>query len=398
MGKSTGIVITVSACLVVAVLTVPHTTATADDSIPLNSGLILHYTFDDCDATDSSPAGNHGTLMNSPGCGEGVIGDALEVRGSGHVGSAGDHVLLPTIDFMNMDEFTISLWVRYDGLTTRHGESFIRFGAAFYGVLEIGCHQRAPDDEYHLKYCVGETRDGQEALYVPWDPNDTGRFVLFSMTYQEGVLRAFKDGGLIGELEQAVIVDGPYAALARHWWNQGGATSTRLNGAFDDVRIYNRALTSDEIQRLFTLGFPIEFADLTLPALTLHFTDASLVADRCLMAGQFRLGEEHDGVDPENEEVIVAVGSSEIAIPAGSFVRHGFRYDYGGTINGVSVTARFEDLGSDLFDFTFQAEGMGLSVTANPVAVSFRIGNDFGEATEHLRGWLSNQVTPAVPW
>jgi hypothetical protein len=385
--KKTARMLAVMCPCVVLTLTVPPTAATDVDAIALDPELILHYTFDDCDATDSSGMGNHGALMNSTGCAEGVIGNALEVRGHGTTGSLGDHVLLPTIDFMGMDEFAISLWIRDDGFTYFHGESYISFGTHLQGLLGISHF------EANLVYSVG-----LDSLRVPWDSSDTGQFVLFGMTYQDGVLQAFKNGVLVAESEQEVAVNGDYAALARHWWSDGQMTSTRLNGALDDVRIYSRALTIDEMQRLYSMGASTEFADFGVPVLTLHFADADRTDDRYLVAGQFVLGEDHDGVDPANEDVTVAVGSSEIMIPAGLFIQHGSRYEYEGTINGVSVTARFEDLGSDMFEFRSQAEGMVLLVTANPVSVGLRVGNDFGKTSEHLRGWLSNQVTGVTPW
>ena len=42
------------------------------------------------------------------------------------------------------------------------------------------------------------------------------------------------------------------AALARHWWNNASTTSTRFTGWIDDVKIYDKPLTEEEILCDFT--------------------------------------------------------------------------------------------------------------------------------------------------
>jgi hypothetical protein len=43
---------------------------------------------------------------------------------------------------------------------------------------------------------------------------------------------------------------GKHSALGRHWWHHGAATSTRFLGAFDELRIYQRALSASQIAML----------------------------------------------------------------------------------------------------------------------------------------------------
>ena len=44
------------------------------------------------------------------------------------------------------------------------------------------------------------------------------------------------------------------SAIGKHWWENGQESATRLTGQFDDVRIYDRALSSVEVQALYNLG------------------------------------------------------------------------------------------------------------------------------------------------
>ena len=74
-----------------------------------------------------------------------------------------------------------------------------------------------------------------------------------------GILRAYKNGVMIESVAAKVSIKGKWAALGRHWWRGDGAgagTSTRFQGAIDDVRIYNRALSSQQMKMLKSAGDP----------------------------------------------------------------------------------------------------------------------------------------------
>ena len=51
-----------------------------------------------------------------------------------------------------------------------------------------------------------------------------------------------------------VAVSDGEGALGRHWWSSGAETSTRFVGALDDLRVYERSLTDQQIKRLHALG------------------------------------------------------------------------------------------------------------------------------------------------
>jgi hypothetical protein len=70
------------------------------------------------------------------------------------------------------------------------------------------------------------------------------------MTFRDGELHAYKDGERVGNTPARIWVPGRKAALARHWWGDGEGTSTRFQGAMDDVRIYDRALTAEQVRML----------------------------------------------------------------------------------------------------------------------------------------------------
>lgn len=44
---------------------------------------------------------------------------------------------------------------------------------------------------------------------------------------------------------------GSTAGIGKHWWDNARQSSTLFNGIFDDIRIYNRALTASDISELY---------------------------------------------------------------------------------------------------------------------------------------------------
>jgi hypothetical protein len=70
------------------------------------------------------------------------------------------------------------------------------------------------------------------------------------MTFKNGQLKAYKDAEAVGITKARVHAPQQHAALARHWWSDGAGTSARFQGAMDDVRIYDRALSDEQIRLL----------------------------------------------------------------------------------------------------------------------------------------------------
>jgi hypothetical protein len=212
----------------------------------LRRGLVLHYAFDEIAndrLTDGSGHKRHGAPKNQHSLVAGIAGRALEVRGAGDYGDAGGHVAVPFIDFMALEEFTVALWVYERGMSQGEGEAYIVFGADRTVVL---------DDSLGISHFNNQLiyRVGGALVQVPFDPADRNRWVHHALTFQGGRLKAYKNGRLVGEANGRVAIVGKHAALGRHWWHHGEATSTRFIGAFDELRIYRRALSPAQLELL----------------------------------------------------------------------------------------------------------------------------------------------------
>lgn len=150
---------------------------------------------------------------------------------------------LPTLDYNAMEEITVALWVKEEIMHHSHGESYLAIGKYPSGRIFIHNASHAST----MRYWMGTSTINAPYTSISHD------FVHYAMTYSGGVQRAYRDGVLIGETNAVLQVDHPqYAALGFHHWS--GGYSTRLTAVFDDLRIYDRALSDSEITGLAGQG------------------------------------------------------------------------------------------------------------------------------------------------
>lgn len=107
---------------------------------------------------------------------------------------------------------------------------------------------------------VWATTGSYPPIEIPFDPaTEQNRYVHYCLVHDSdgdtGVTKAYRDFTLAGEQAESVVVGGEsgMAALARHWWV--GGSVTRFTGIIDEVRVYNRALSEDEISDLAVYAF-----------------------------------------------------------------------------------------------------------------------------------------------
>jgi uncharacterized protein (TIGR02145 family) len=208
-------------------------------SIP-TKGLVAYYPFNG-NADDESMNGNNGTPKNNFSYVSGYKGQSIRIVGSGHTGDQGGHVLLPVSILKSAASFTISMWVNEEGMSSSDGESYISFGTST-GYVSIAHYSN------ELQFCVGNETG---ALKVPFDSSFKNKWTHYVLAYDNNKFDAYINGILIGSKTQTKLISFDGAAIGRHWFYNGTATCSRLIGSIDQARIYNRALTVQEIQSLF---------------------------------------------------------------------------------------------------------------------------------------------------
>ncbi len=270
-----------------------------DNTDPTNPGstleLVAYYPFDG-DAQDATTNGNDGTINNSPFYIEGVDGQAIELEGSSsHTGSSGDHIIIP--NSINISaHFSFSLWAKDDRSVhlNGHSESLITFGKSG-GSVGL---RTVDGEEYH--WSVGSHSLATTNSY-------SGKWKMLTLIFDGYNMSVYQQGQFVSAVPADLTWNDPQlAGIGTHWWTEGssGYSSTRLSAKFDEVRIYDRALSSNEVARLYaeTAPNPDSDGDGMADAWEMQFfqglektADGDADAD-----GRTNAQEEIDNTDPTN--------------------------------------------------------------------------------------------------
>jgi hypothetical protein len=219
--------------------------------VTTSNGLVAWYAFDDGNgsaAADSSGNGIAGTLANNPAWGSGVIGSgALSFNGSSQ------YVSIPNqsgTTLAGVNAATVSAWVK----TTTGGTIICSGGACInWGNYTLSVAGGSAVAEF----VNANVSSGQFSVSSSSTVNDgkwhliTGVLNGTSITlYVDGAIsgaRSDFSGNIFNDSGRSVIDIGATPATGEC----GSPAIGYFNGSIDDVRIYNRPLSSSEIQNLY---------------------------------------------------------------------------------------------------------------------------------------------------
>ncbi|MFC1714771.1 LamG domain-containing protein [Candidatus Poribacteria bacterium] len=192
--------------------------------------LVLYYTFDTEDKgtiTDLSGNGNNANIKGQPEWVAGKIGDALKF------GANGQSLEVPDSDTLKSDEITIALWVNWSGETLPNHfiEKFTYLSGGYVFKME--------NTETNLwLYDENAAAHMYRARPQPVPGEWTHLAVTFDGSVQKGYVNGIKG------------LDMPWVGAIGHVnvpLNMGAHSGMTFTGMLDEVAIYSRALTDEEI-------------------------------------------------------------------------------------------------------------------------------------------------------
>jgi hypothetical protein len=213
----------------------------------LSSGLVANWTFDDGTARDSSPNGNNGTVTGACASVPGRVNSALALNG-GYVSVPDSPSLNPT------SQLTITAWYNPVSFTGNGNNPIVDKGFTSHSPPFYQYHLGVTGDQYgggatfQFEVAAGGSASGASTPSGFWT---AGNWYHVAGTYDGAVVRLYVNGSLVA----SAPASGAIPAYGRPLeLGQFSNLNDPLPGTIDEVRIYNRALTQDEIVQLAAGG------------------------------------------------------------------------------------------------------------------------------------------------
>jgi len=233
--------------IVAAYLAMVSTSMAADPSW-ITNGLVAYYPFDG-NANDESGNANHGTIQGGGTYGSGKVGQAFYLNGmNAYIEVASSPALQPT------NAFSAEAWVNYDRIT----------GSGDGAVIVSKGNQASGPTDWALS--ISTNRKLRPHVYINgsgWWYFDcattltTGVWYHVAMVYDgtniTGYVNGMADGSETPGPSTAQASDGTLSIGVHHY---GGNLAGYFPGQIDELGIYNRALSSNEVAALYASEAP----------------------------------------------------------------------------------------------------------------------------------------------
>jgi hypothetical protein len=221
-------------------------------------GLLVRYSFDDeGSVTDSSGQMSDGSIRGTPTWVSGVKGKALSLDGEGSYVKMPFTRRLQAVPYSN---FTVTAWFK-PGSTPAQQDN------GFGIVVKPGCDIGLVQDKHGIfrfsRYFHGKQlspkKDAMRTVWLGGEKSDPGRWYhLVGVVDDDGkTSRLYVDGELIAKKEHPNFIR---PLENHHPWYVGACDGPGgrwpAHGAIDEVRIYNRALSVEEIGQLYNETAP----------------------------------------------------------------------------------------------------------------------------------------------
>jgi hypothetical protein len=216
----------------------PNPVTLGEGGSPLDEYTVAYWSFDEAEGTtayDSSGNGNDGTLENGVQWVDGKYGKALEFDGVDDYVDIGNNQFLPTT------AITISMWIQ----TSATDEVDLFISDQSYSTYTF----RIEDNEFYFRIIPQtSTTSGQTIITSTSSVSDNYWHHIVG-TWDGSDMKLYIDGSLnVSEsmTTSPVSFNSDNAELGRF-----PSSAAYYNGKIDEVAIWNRALSSEEISRLY---------------------------------------------------------------------------------------------------------------------------------------------------
>ncbi|MCK5322388.1 MAG: LamG domain-containing protein, partial [Candidatus Aenigmarchaeota archaeon] len=207
--------------------------------IDWNNSLLGWWRFEN-DYTDSSTHGNDLSCSNCPTGTTGRLGDAY------YFDAVNDYLYDTTFNYSVLKQgsetsnWTFEAWVKPDG--SQAGNERVIVGRS-------GCHSGIYADTNDFKFAIKTTDCWTNARTITYTPPDMTSWHHLVAVYNDRSMTFYADGNLVGSQSFDHIIN-----HASNTLYIGGIGSFLFKGTIDDVKIWNKSLSVEEINASYNNG------------------------------------------------------------------------------------------------------------------------------------------------
>jgi len=233
----------------------------------LNTGLMAHYSFDDCSANDSSTNNNHGKVNGNLSCIAGAFNKALQFDGASYINVPNSASLNP------VKQFTMSFWVRIDAPPPLRPQGWGIASIFYKGYTDFGCYLGRQYSFWLASNSNGVVNSNFE---MSGDNDCSVDDQTWAQTYtgSKNVAKVGQWQHVVGVFDRVkhrakIYINGKLRISEVDGYSTFNNTDNDLligygaegysyfQGALDEIRLYNRALSSTEVSALYALVKPV---------------------------------------------------------------------------------------------------------------------------------------------
>jgi hypothetical protein len=206
---------------------------------PGTGNLVAYYAMEN-DVTDSSGNGYDGTAIGEPNYGPGFVGSAMEMDGSD------DNVELPIGPAIStMTDMTISTWVNWNG--DNIWQRICDFGNGTPTYIFI-CPRV---NTGQLRVAIKVDNSAEQVAQAPFGvPMGSWCHIAAVINATDMTMSLYFNGELVGIREGLTLLPMDMGDTPQNYIGKSQWPDPLFNGSVDEFRIYDAALTADEVRFL----------------------------------------------------------------------------------------------------------------------------------------------------
>ncbi|MGO9288761.1 MAG: LamG domain-containing protein [Polyangia bacterium] len=221
-------------------------------------GLVLYYSCDQINGTtvpDMSGNGNNGTLVGPVSIGPGKVGNALVLTASNSVTpTSGGYVAMPPAILATARDMTIATWFKVN--STLSNQRIFDIGtSSTTSSMFLTPTYTTGNLHFTIRMALADGGLDREDIDATSTVIPTGQWEHVALVLDASGGRLYLNGVQVGTNTAMPMVPEDLGATPNDWIGRSEFSSNPyLDGAIDEFRIYNRALSAAEIVALFTTG------------------------------------------------------------------------------------------------------------------------------------------------